>query len=632
MQSGEWVLLDEMNLASQSVLEGLNSCLDHRGEVYVAELDQKFSRHPGFRLFATQNPHHQGGGRKGLPASFVNRFTVVFADAFEPTDMQVICGTLFPKVNKETIAQVIEFVTSLNNALSVAKCFGADGAPWEINLRDIIRWLKLLCTVPGNLHVSNFVDVIIQQRFRKVSDRQHIIQLFNQTFGKPVVQRSFFHNLTPMFYQAGLGILHRNTLSQALESKNFLLYPDILPVIESLLLCIQFNWPCILVGPSGCGKSKVLHHLASISGTNLVEIAMNPEIDTLDLVGGFEQVDSRRQLSTFQEDLQNYVQHRIICMTKDHAEKSWSRALLEIMRLSSSPFPLLSKLLSLLVQVATGSQDCMFEDLADRCRALGEVQQNVERLQFEWTDGILIDSLQNGHWVVLDNANLCSSSVLDRLNSLLEPDGSLLVNEKLDSDGKAQVVKPHPNFRIFLTMDPRHGELSRAMRNRAIEIFFLQNDNPMNVPEPPLSYNCESSMDRFRYFQSMNWNKIDPTTIDSLYEDFFNHYSGPDYKLIQRWARTVKAGLCPLEPEMQASFEKVVDRYQCSAFSDETLEYRQPYRVEILQRYESFERSLNVVSQPLTFQVRKTPIILPYNADVLYSPCILLSMSLMCHP
>jgi midasin len=27
------VLLDEMNLASQSVLEGLNACLDHRARV-----------------------------------------------------------------------------------------------------------------------------------------------------------------------------------------------------------------------------------------------------------------------------------------------------------------------------------------------------------------------------------------------------------------------------------------------------------------------------------------------------------------------------------------------------------------------------------------------------------------------
>ena len=40
MQKGHWVLLDEMNLASQSVLEGLNACLDHRGEAYIPELDK----------------------------------------------------------------------------------------------------------------------------------------------------------------------------------------------------------------------------------------------------------------------------------------------------------------------------------------------------------------------------------------------------------------------------------------------------------------------------------------------------------------------------------------------------------------------------------------------------------------
>ena len=33
LKAGKWVLLDELNLASQSVLEGLNAVLDHREEV-----------------------------------------------------------------------------------------------------------------------------------------------------------------------------------------------------------------------------------------------------------------------------------------------------------------------------------------------------------------------------------------------------------------------------------------------------------------------------------------------------------------------------------------------------------------------------------------------------------------------
>ena len=39
---------------------------------------------------------------------------------------------------------------------------------------------------------------------------------------------------------------------------------------------------------------------------------------------------------------------------------------------------------------------------------------------------------------------------------------------------------PHTNFRLFLTMDPRHGELSPAMRNRGVEIF-LENSSCIQI-------------------------------------------------------------------------------------------------------------------------------------------------------
>lgn len=33
--------------------------------------------------------------------------------------------------------------------------------------------------------------------------------------------------------------------------------------------------------------------------------------------------------------------------------------------------------------------------------------------------------MERGDWVVLDNANLCSATVLDRLNPLFEPHGTV---------------------------------------------------------------------------------------------------------------------------------------------------------------------------------------------------------------
>lgn len=80
IKQGYWFLLDEMNLAHQSVLEGLNAILDHRKTVYIPELDQEFKCHPDFCIFACQNPIEHGIGRKNLPKSFLNRFTKIYLE------------------------------------------------------------------------------------------------------------------------------------------------------------------------------------------------------------------------------------------------------------------------------------------------------------------------------------------------------------------------------------------------------------------------------------------------------------------------------------------------------------------------------------------------------------------------
>ena len=78
MKSGYWILLDELNLATQSVLEGLNACLDHRAEIFIPELNKTFSIDSDTtKIFATQNPPREGGERKNLPKSFLNRFVKV---------------------------------------------------------------------------------------------------------------------------------------------------------------------------------------------------------------------------------------------------------------------------------------------------------------------------------------------------------------------------------------------------------------------------------------------------------------------------------------------------------------------------------------------------------------------------
>ncbi|KAL7273036.1 AAA ATPase midasin [Rhizina undulata] len=477
MKRGHWVLLDEMNLASQSVLEGLNACLDHRGEAYVAELDRTFTCHSDFAVFAAQNPHHQGGGRKGLPASFVNRFTVVYVDSLSTMDLQLIASRLYPNIPADDITKLIAFMVLLDREVAHKRSFGAHGGPWEFNLRDTLRWLGLLSSKRGLLAFqkpSEFVDIIVKQRFRTPEDRAKVDQLFSQVFGYAPPNRNLYHNLSKDWLQVGHALLPRRNRIQPTLAKDLSLLKRNLATMETIMTCVQNNMPCILVGPSGAGKSSIIKLLASIIGAELDEMALNSDIDTTDIVGGFEQVDISRKISALFQQFDQFL-HGTTLQDILRSNSVAPNAVLRLFAYSqdSSGESEIQRLHRLLAELRNlGSITTVFPPFIQRCEELIAEAREATIARFEWVDGMLIRAIEEGKWLILDNANICSPSVLDRLNSLLEVNGFLIVNEHSDKNGDPKLVRPHSNFRLFLTMDPRHGELSRAMRNRGIEIFM----------------------------------------------------------------------------------------------------------------------------------------------------------------
>ena len=71
--------------------------------------------------------------------------------------------------------------------------------------------------------------------------------------------------------------------------------------------------------------------------------------------------------------------------------------------------------------------------------------------------------------VLIDDANQCPAAVLDRLNALMEPKGTMFLPECGRVD---RIVHPHKDFRLILAYNPYSGpEISRAMRNRGVEIY-----------------------------------------------------------------------------------------------------------------------------------------------------------------
>ena len=476
MQKGHWVLLDEMNLASQSVLEGLNACLDHRGEAYIPELDRTFSRHPNFLVFAAQNPQYQGGGRKGLPKSFINRFTVVYMEMLKTNDLSTISSHLYPQISEDVILKIISLMSALEDEVSKKKKWGSSGAPWEFNLRDTLRWLSLLTgqSISSSCDALNFVGTIVEQRFRTLQDRLRVQKLIKSIFGE-LPKRENFYNFSKDFVQMNSEVIPRNQSLHYSTTNNPVVLECNIPIYESILRCLKNNWPIILVGPSNSGKTDIIQSLGSLLGKKVDVFSMNSDIDSTDILGGYEQVDFTRKMSHILNNLKDVlkclVASRVVKMDSDQVTQLALGLLNYISEktVTISNFSDLSEGLNLLLSHIPDNQQLL--GVVSRMEALLEEMKKQKSIKFEWCDGLLVRAVEEGHWLVLDNANLCSPSVLDRLNSLLEVGGSLLINECSQPNGQPRILKPHPNFRLFLTVNPAFGELSRAMRNRGIELF-----------------------------------------------------------------------------------------------------------------------------------------------------------------
>lgn len=86
-----------------------------------------------------------------------------------------------------------------------------------------------------------------------------------------------------------------------------------------------------------------------------------------------------------------------------------------------------------------------------------------------WIDGILTEAMRNGEWIVLDEINAALPEVLFVLQSVLDDDGYLVLNEKDDKE----IVHKHPNFRLFATCNPPEYAGTKEMNKALLSRFAI---------------------------------------------------------------------------------------------------------------------------------------------------------------
>ncbi|GLT49686.1 hypothetical protein SLA2020_232280 [Shorea laevis] len=519
LKEGSWILLDELNLAPQSVLEGLNAILDHRAEVFIPELGQTFRCPSSFQVFACQNPSYQGGGRKGLPKSFLNRFTKVYVDELVEEDYLFICRSLYPSIPRDALSKLILFNRRLHEETTLHHKFAQDGAPWEFNLRDVIRSCQIMQDSPSK--VWDFLNIIYVQRMRTAADRRQVLQLYEQIFGeKPSINPWPRVQLNSYYLIVGSAAIKRNrTQPSKISNRELKILPSVRHSLEAAAHCVQQQWLCILIGPPSSGKTSLVRLLAQLTGNVLNELNLSSATDISELLGCFEQYNSFRNFRFVVAQVARFVNE----YSSSLLESSREAFLNERKDLITSWLTFLSNVDSNLLSgysfTCAENRGSIIKSLSSLYEIVDQLKSDIEKnavpvswsstdlsktieiilkledqcgkpysAKFEWVTGLLIKAVENGEWIVLENANLCNPTVLDRINSLVESDGTITVNECGNVDGEPVVLSPHSNFRMFLTVNPSFGEVSRAMRNRGVEIFMME---PHWIFDGTSGYSCE---------------------------------------------------------------------------------------------------------------------------------------------
>ncbi|KAL8480046.1 hypothetical protein ACS0TY_026830 [Phlomoides rotata] len=499
LKDGSWVLLDELNLAPQSVLEGLNAILDHRAEVFIPELGRSFKCPTSFRVFACQNPSYQGGGRKGLPKSFLNRFTKVYVDELVDEDYLSICSSLFPSIERPLLLKLVVFNKRLYQDTMIYRNFGQDGSPWEFNLRDVIRSCQIIQDASEKSKLDCFLSSIYLQRMRTTADRLEVMKLYEQTFGvKPFINLHPKVKLNPDSLIVGCVSMERYRYQTSRTSNNNLkILPGLRHCLEAVAQCVKHQWLCILVGRPSSGKTSLIRLLAELTGNVLNELNLSSATDTSEILGSFEQFNASRHYRLVVDKVERYLNEYCSLQMESSSDAfiqrksltarwltflskiSSSATFIDNPRMGDSILQLVEIIECLKLDIGKQSLPLSYsqndlDNTLSMIRKLENYQRSQNTVKFEWVTGLLIKAIENGEWIVLENANLCNPTVLDRINSLVEQSGSITINECGTVDGKPVVLHPHPKFRMFLTVNPTFGEVSRAMRNRGVEVYLMQ--------------------------------------------------------------------------------------------------------------------------------------------------------------
>ena len=494
MRRGDWVILDELNLAPSEVLEALNRLLDDNRQLYLPEINQVIKPHPNFRLFATQNPCGAYGGRKPLSRAFRNRFVELHIDDIPSAEMTTIlekrCSC--PPSHAKALVAIMDALRQRRSKSGVF--MGKDGL---ITPRDLLRWAERRASSKVRLAQDGYM--LLAERLRTPDEKEIVKdEIEKQLKLKIDVDELYFSHQSAAWkelnsFTEGLSTsAHESKLVSAIAPTK-----SMLRLMNLILRCIRQREPVLLVGgkriyygivswllfvavkiahiffcsaseDTGNGKTTVVDLLSILLKSKLRIVNCHATTETSDLIGGLRPVRGRNAIV---QQMREKVKELLVkwpdrdalktlsipeYLYYDNSTKDMSDGPAEPADEMMEPlFDLPETAPSDMIKLVRLLRDSAAEQLSDvatespRKKPKLEESQRVDRSDvlapeiaeieelfrrhsslFEWADGPVAAAMKDGDMLLLDELSLAEDAVLERLNSVLEPSRTLVLAEK----------------------------------------------------------------------------------------------------------------------------------------------------------------------------------------------------------
>ncbi|OUM69791.1 hypothetical protein PIROE2DRAFT_57210 [Piromyces sp. E2] len=470
------LILDEINLASNELLDQLTTfliSLFYKGEYHTPQ--GEVFKIGNIGVIATMNDAKLSNARTTLSSTILNLSHTFRLPNYEPEEMKILAESILgiEKLFKKK-ENLIRAINCFFNSLKYTKYKSETGG---VTLREILK-LKEFSNKCPDVPLDTLLDLVLCANMSEEDINQYKNEnQFNNTLS----------NITPEIKNNKLcfkDLIKYDLLKDRYDgpvNKQFTL-PE-RDALMKILIGLTAKRTILLSGDTGTGKTHIIESLADIIGVKLNVIQFNTETSSSDTIGRLEMSVDPNEVSKIKYELNKLM--NILINDEWPKITSFIKFINEETLNSES----MNEYFDKLIKEYPLSQEAS-EQLNICCRKLKHFS-TLSCTSFEFQKSLLINAMEKGEWVLLDDVNYAPQEI-ERLMSLLEENCSLTIYEqnppviysrefKEDTDF-IKHKQIHENFRLFV-ITSNESVLSAAIKSRCLCVKLQPFAEPQHYAE-----------------------------------------------------------------------------------------------------------------------------------------------------